>query len=234
MVLLWVSIDPGISLLGMSCGVCNTDYTGFRVTFIESINLTIMCNTHTTISRKECQLYHTNELSDRIDHFIQEYIIPFEACDMLFIERQPINGHTDVEQLLFKAFRSKAELVPPRSMHVTFGINGMKHLPKDDRRLWRKQQTTKLCVKYMQDDVKEKFQNMIDAFNRDPLRNPPPYDPADSICLSKHMILQKRTENRTILNPLIARFKRKCEDSDDRPAKKQRHNEFSLGNNKDT
>lgn len=147
-IMLIVSIDPGKSNLGFSCAVCNDDYTGFTVTYIKLIDLTQICYKHVAVSRSNCELYHTNELSDRVDHFIQEYRVPLEACDALFIERQPINGHTDVEQLLFKAFRPKSELVSPNAMHKTFGINGMKYLPSEERRLWRKQQTTKLCVRY--------------------------------------------------------------------------------------
>lgn len=200
--MLIVSIDPGKSYLGFTCGVCDDNYSNFRVNYIKLINLTTISYKHKAIIRKDCKLHHSNELSDRVDHFIQEYKNQLEACDIVFIERQPINGHTDIEQLLFKAFRSKAELVSPNAMHKTFGINGMKKLPNEERRLWRKQQTTKFCMRYLHGDAKEEFQRMVDAYERDSANAPKPFDIADSICLAVHQLMQKRLDRKAVRGAL--------------------------------
>ena len=47
----------------------------------------------------------------------------FDACTHVLIERQPLVGHTDVEQILFFMFRHKAVLVSPNAMHNYFKIS---------------------------------------------------------------------------------------------------------------
>lgn len=114
------SIDVGHSNLGMVVARVNREWTLRKIEFFRKINLANL--PHDAVSWEECELEHSNECSDRIDHFIQEYRTWFEESDVLLIERQPITGLKDVEQLLFKAHRKKAVLMSPNSMHVYFGI----------------------------------------------------------------------------------------------------------------
>ena len=65
---------------------------------------------------KSCELGHTNAMTDWVDHLLM-YVIALQtawaaaawaAADTVLIERQPPLGFRDCEQLLFRAFRKKA------------------------------------------------------------------------------------------------------------------------------
>jgi len=73
---------------------------------------------------------------------LQEHADLFVGVDHVRIERQPLTGLTDVEQLLFGHFRSKARLVSPNSMHRHFHIG---HYVYEQR----KTQTTRIAEPYL-------------------------------------------------------------------------------------
>lgn len=93
---------------------------------------------HNRVHYDNCVLGHTKTTTDRVNHFVQERLDLFERADKVLIERQPIQGHTDVEQVLFMLFRDRAELVSPNAMHKYFQIN---HLTYE----WRKVKTTEIA-----------------------------------------------------------------------------------------
>lgn len=93
---------------------------------------------HNRVQYDECVLGHTKTTTDRVNHFVQERLPLFQRADKVLIERQPLQGLTDVEQVLFMLFRDKAELVSPNAMHKYFQIN---HLTYE----WRKVKTTEIA-----------------------------------------------------------------------------------------
>lgn len=115
-----VSIDVGIIHLGLVQGKINKD--GFLVALpvVELVDLTNLA--HTVVKRKHCKLYHSKELSDRLDHFYQEYAHIFNDADLILIERQPIHGLQAVQQSLFKQFRDRVILISPNKMHAHFKL----------------------------------------------------------------------------------------------------------------
>ncbi len=109
----------------------------------------------------------------------------FDACAHVLIERQPLVGHTDVEQILFFMFRHKAVLVSPNAMHRFFNIS-----------------------KYSYDSRKYKTVMLADQFL--PVQDFPEYhclerkhDVADALCLLLfwiHTQRQTRASTNTISN----------------------------------
>ena len=93
---------------------------------------------HVRVPYETCTLGHMRTTTDRVNHFVQERLPLFQRANKVLIERQPIQGHTDVEQVLFMLFRDKAELVSPNAMHKYFNIN---HLTYE----WRKVKTTEIA-----------------------------------------------------------------------------------------
>lgn len=139
---IWVSFDVGLVNLAYVKSKINTStYTIETILNAKNIDLTNL--PHTKVSRENCTLYHSNDVYDRIQHFIQEYEDEFLDVDKVRIERQPITGLVHVEQLLFGYFRSKSQLISPNSMHKHFGINNLDY----DQ---RKEKTVKIAEPYLE------------------------------------------------------------------------------------
>lgn len=88
---------------------------------LEAWHIDITQETHDSVSLEHCTLYHTKELSDRILHVIQEYEPRWSAhgcIDRYLIERQPPQGLTGIEEILFQKFREKMIKVSPNAMHA--------------------------------------------------------------------------------------------------------------------
>lgn len=111
-----ISIDVGYSSLGLVCVVADNDYTLRRVNFAQKIDLRdIACV-------PGCTLRHSQNVVDRIAHFVQYYQHQFDDADTVLIEVQPLGGIRDVQALLYATFRQKAVLISPCSMHRHFGF----------------------------------------------------------------------------------------------------------------
>ena len=135
------SIDVGIvNLAVVFAELHDVTFEITRFLQLENVNTTIM--SHTTVTRQNCTLGHAKTTADRISHFVQERQTLFDACQ----ERQPLVGLTDVEQVLFLLFRTKAQLVSPNAMHCFFNINGFNYQG-------RKQQTTMIVDHYLDPHV---------------------------------------------------------------------------------
>lgn len=78
---------------------------------------------HNRVKRGACTLYHSRAMTDRVDHFVQEYADVLDSADVVLIERQPLTGLTCVQELLHKAYRSKAVICSPNTLHAWMGIN---------------------------------------------------------------------------------------------------------------
>lgn len=87
-----------------------------RVVHLERIDTTEAC------TREACPLGHTRTATDRLSHVIKDRQALLDTCTTILIERQPLTGLTDVEQLLFAYFRDRAVLVSPNAMHKFFNI----------------------------------------------------------------------------------------------------------------
>lgn len=135
--MLVASIDVGIVNLAVAFVEVDSDtYQLTRIVRVENVDSTKF--EHGTVCYDACTLGHTKTATDRIMHFIQERAALFDTCARILIERQPIQGHTDVEQLLYMVFRDKAELVSPNSMHKLLNIG---HLTYE----WRKVKTVEFA-----------------------------------------------------------------------------------------
>jgi hypothetical protein len=112
-----LSIDVGIINLGYV--FCLVDTLG-SITVIDcnKVDITIMRHCNTPFS--ECDLHHDNCFPDYLEHFFQEYHQMFTNADLILIERQPILGITNVQDLILNKYRDKALLISPNTIHKYF------------------------------------------------------------------------------------------------------------------
>lgn len=178
------SIDVGIINLAVVCvELHDTTLDILRITYLANVNSTVF--EHNSVREGVCALGHMKTTTDRVTHFVQERRDMFDACAHVLIERQPLVGHTDVEQILFFMFRHKAVLVSPNAMHRFFNIS-----------------------KYSYDSRKYKTVMLADQFL--PVQDFPEYhclerkhDVADALCLLLfwiHTQRQTRASTNTISN----------------------------------
>ena len=120
-----LGVDVGFHNLGLTNIIIDETFNIIRADEVVLVDLTDV--THQNVSVSQCQLHHTNELSDRLAHAIQEYFYLFRDAHKIIIERQPIQGLTNVEQLLFSRFRDKAVLCHPKSMHCANHWQGLNY-----------------------------------------------------------------------------------------------------------
>jgi hypothetical protein len=145
MEMIYTAIDVGYHNMGL----VQVD-NDLNIMFSKRINITrYKCD-------RDCTLYHTNEVSDLVTHFIQQYNNVLSTSDVILMERQPPGGLTNVESLLFYIFRDKIKLISPNSMHAHFGIG---HLTYEQR----KERTVEIATKYM-NIYGERKHDVADAF----------------------------------------------------------------------
>lgn len=115
-----LSIDIGITHLGLSLCSITDDFDIHEVLYIDLIDITkFHCE-------KDCEWNHSRNIADWLTHlFSNEYDL-FNNADHILIERQPLSGLKAVEQIIFMVLRDKAELISPNSVHKMF------HLPRGD------------------------------------------------------------------------------------------------------
>ena len=135
-----LSIDIGINNLGYVYAELSipTDFSGSRYKNLinnsnYSINETIKiieCNRiditkmkHHIVSMCNCKLLHERCVPDYLDHFIQEHQEMFDNADIVILERQPPVGITNVQDLLFKTFRSKIKMISPNTINKYFKMS---------------------------------------------------------------------------------------------------------------
>lgn len=167
-----LSIDIGILHLGLSFTCVDETFENPVIECIQLVDITrYACNKNV-----ECNLYHTNNLCDRINHFIFDYLYYFDKSDFILIEQQPITGLVSVEQLLLEKFRTKTIKVHPSKMHRRFNI----HMYDYDT---RKLKTEEISKRYLS----PRHQLELDAFER-------AHDITDSICIMLYWIHTKHEE----------------------------------------
>lgn len=136
------SIDIGIINLGFVVAKVDTEWSDLKILFVDNIDITNLA--HTKVSRDNCKLRHTKELVDRMNHFMQEQKDWLDQIDVLLIERQPLDGITSVQDLLFHCYRDKVKLLSPTAMHKWLGIS---QLPYEKR----KEKTVEYAMPFLEE-----------------------------------------------------------------------------------
>lgn len=181
-----LSIDVGIIHLGVSVFKVDQHFCSNTLEHFDLINITKF--THKHVSKNDCDLYHNKTISDWMEHVFQDNLYFYES-DYILIERQPPQGHTAVEQIIFNKFRNKVVLISPNSVHKYLGIS---HLDYDSRKNESEyvlyQTLDDNCIPY----------NTLESFDR-------LHDIGDSICMFLYWIHCERKE--LYLNKKRQRFK---------------------------
>lgn len=115
--MLVLGIDIGVSHLAY----CLCDYNDLHV---EACKLTNLNKIILRCKNKKCQIPHTRETVDKMLHFFELNKQVFAQADVVAIERQPITGILNVQDLIFMKYREKAVLVSPNAMHNLFSMKG--------------------------------------------------------------------------------------------------------------
>ena len=97
---------------------------------------------HHKVNFCDCKLLHERCVPDYLDHFVQEHQELFDNADIVILERQPPVGITNVQDLLFKEFRSKVKMISPNSVHKYFLLSSDYNI--------RKEQSEKISNEYLQ------------------------------------------------------------------------------------
>ena len=123
-------------------------------------HIDITTYTHHHISKSECKLKHTNEISDRLLHTLQELTPHLKDVDLFLIERQPMNSTcSSIEELMFQKYRDRIKKVSPNRMHKRFHLS--------DQYEVRKLQSVALAEPFLRDfnvfQVAERKHDQSDA-----------------------------------------------------------------------
>lgn len=145
---------------------------------MERVNINEL--THHRVSNEDCQLHHTRNMTDKMQHFLQDYRPHFEGAYRVLIERQPIHGLYSVEQLFLTLLEDRDALVQvhPTSMHKHFGIKGLTY---DER----KEKTVEIGRQYLSGQCLAYFEGLDRK-----------HDISDAICLLLFHVESKRKEQR--------------------------------------
>ena len=140
-----LSIDIGITHLGLSLCSITEDFDINEVMYIDMIDITqYHCD-------EDCEWEHSRNIADWLSHlFSREYDL-FNNADHILIERQPPSGLKSIEQIIFLVLRDKAELISPNSVHKMFG------LPRGDYE-GRKRVSEYIAKKFLKGEQLAKFE----------------------------------------------------------------------------
>jgi hypothetical protein len=133
-----LSIDIGIINLGFTYGKISEEIV---ILDTKVVDITMM--KHNKVHFCDCKLHHEYCVPDYLDHFIQEYQEYFDNAHVILIERQPITGITNVQDLLYSRFRDRAILISPNKIHKYFNMS------KDYDK--RKKESVNIAMKYFND-----------------------------------------------------------------------------------
>ncbi len=149
-----LSIDIGIKHLAFSYSLLNEDYTLYKISRIELIDISIF--KHIKVCKKDCKLYHEKTFCDWIEHIFQEYD-EFNKSDVILIERQPPMGLVAIEQLIFSKFRNKSILIHPISVHSFFNMSECYEK--------RKEKSEEICYNLLEKKDEQTIRKLI-SFSR--------------------------------------------------------------------
>lgn len=172
--MIYLSIDVGLTHLALVRAHVQ-DFQLQSILELRLVNLNAL--PHDKVTRSQCTLHHSNDVFDKIEHFLQEHGDLFHDVDCVLIERQPLGGLVHVEQLLFGRFRRVARLVSPNALHKWMGIH---HLEYEQR----KEATTRYAQPYL---------GAFPAWQHSPRL----HDMADALCILLYSLQQEAQHDRT-------------------------------------
>ncbi len=161
-----LSIDIGIIHLGLSITLLNDDYSLNEIIWVDMIDITRYRHVYGP-SYEDCKLPHTRNISDWIEHIIQENRVFFEEASVILLERQPPGTFVAIEQLIFSKYRSKTILISPRNVHSYLNITNLSYEN-------RKKYVTEKALSHLSDTMKIHLKKS--CYER-------LHDIADSICM---------------------------------------------------
>lgn len=170
-------IDIGITNLGFSIVSINTNWTNPTIEYVERVNLSSL--------EQIDSLQKGNELSDKVDRFLWHYRSLLDKANNIFIERQPFSGIKVVEQLIYKAYKSKAILVSPNSMHAYYGTNTSHGYDYKKRKIHAIEQAS-IWIEKFGSPCAQKQWKLLDGSKLD--------DVSDTICMSKYVFHKIRKD----------------------------------------
>lgn len=172
-------IDIGVIHLGLSVSEVSEDFLHREVVWMDLVDLTAFRH-RAPMTREECDLYHTRNFADWVEHFVRDHMEFFDYADLILIEKQPPQGLVAVEQLLFARFRHKTQLIHPRRVHAYLRIG---HLDYEDRK--------KAVVQIVERELcpYEKMLEQFSFYSRQ-------HDVADSLALLLYYCARKSVEYR--------------------------------------
>lgn len=193
----YLSIDIGIINLGYVYGYVNnnennnkllnnycflnTSKLNSQITILECNNVNITIMKHSVIPFKDCKLCHDNCVSDYVDHFIQEKKSMFDKAETILIERQPITGITNVQDLLMNKFRKKVILISPNKIHKYFNMSKNYYI--------RKLQSEKIALEYLTEQY-----NFVNNIRK--------HDIADALLIFIYYYISSTTNNNQVNNTI--------------------------------
>lgn len=174
---MYLSFDIGITNLAFVL-VDAVEYlegrdSDVKTLYVDKVDLSNI--NHKRIPYKQCKLGHSNQISDKVDHFLQEYEpvwAEFGKIDEVFLEIQPPTGIGSVEALLFKHYRLKVKQLSSVSMHKWLQIS---HLDYDARKM----KITEFADPYL---------NVFTSYRYHERK----HDMADAFCLCKFELQRRR------------------------------------------
>lgn len=166
-----ISIDIGV----FNLGIVGATIDKFSIKSIKLCELIDIKSLVEYCDDKRCKLYHDKCMTDYINHFIKKYKRWFQRSDLILLERQPVMGFTNIQELLISSFRDKIRIQSPRSMHKYFDIS---HLSYDRR----KDFTIKYADKYI-----GKFRGYV--------RENRKHDMADALCLLVYYLKSEKSNH---------------------------------------
>jgi hypothetical protein len=151
--------------------------------FAELVNVSEM--KHERVPRWACQLHHAREISDWLDHVVQEreeYFSP--NVERILVERQPPEGIKSVEQYLFKRFRDRVQLVAPIHVQTVLGFRIKNEYDA------RKSAVVRLCW----DFLVRAFPSLANRSPDEITDEERLHDVADAIAIARSFYLDRRNE----------------------------------------
>ena len=112
------SIDVGRTNFAYVIGTLET--AGITITDAQVLDLGSL--RHVRVPFADCQLRHSRSAADLVLHLLQERP-EISSSEVVLIERQPLGGLQDIEQVLC-ALLGQAVLISPRTLHLFLGSGG--------------------------------------------------------------------------------------------------------------
>lgn len=119
------AIDVGITYLGMARFRTPTgwDQDALPEHLEEGVVVDTTAVKHEKVPEWACTLHHDREISDWLDHVVQEYPDFFAPnVETILVERQPPLGLHGVQGYFFKRFRERVKLVSPTHVQCVMGF----------------------------------------------------------------------------------------------------------------